>query len=66
VPYFRLDVDTKAGGFFYDVYHLLTREAADAPRPSSIGDRSFILHPDTPDFAQRPFHQDHIHCEIDR
>jgi hypothetical protein len=66
VPYFRLDVDTKAGGFFYDVYHFLTREAADAPRPSSIGDRSFILHPDTPDFAQRPFHQDHIHCEIDR
>jgi hypothetical protein len=65
-PYFRLDVDTNAGGFFYDVYHFLTGEAADAPRPSSIGDRSFILHPDMPDFGLRPFHQDHIHCEIDR
>jgi len=66
LPYFRLDVDTPAGGFFYDVYHFLTREAADAAKPSSIGDRSFILHPDTPDPSLRASHQDHIHCEIDR
>ena len=65
-PYFRLDVDTQAGGFFYDVYHWLTGEAADAPRPSSIGDRSYILCPDMPDNYWRPLHQDHIHCEIDR
>ena len=66
-PYFRLDVDTPAGGFFYDVYHWLTGEAADGKRGgSSIGDHSFILCPDTPDAAYRPSHQDHIHCEIDR
>jgi hypothetical protein len=65
-PHFRLDVDTLAGGFFYDVYHFLTGEAADAAKPSSIGDRSYILCPDTPDNALRPSHQDHIHCEIDR
>jgi hypothetical protein len=65
-PYFRLDVDTRAGGFFYDVYHFLSGEAADAPKPSSIGDRSFILHPDTPEIGLRASHQDHIHCEIDR
>jgi hypothetical protein len=65
-PYFRLDVDTNAGGFFYDVYHFLTGEAADAAKPSSIGDNSYILHPDHPDSGLRPSHQDHIHCEIDR
>jgi len=68
-PYFRLDVDTPAGGFFYDVYHFLTGEAADgagASGPTSIGDHSFILHPDTPDRVQLPKHQNHIHCEIDR
>ena len=66
VPHFRLDVDTQAGGFFKDVYDFLTREAADATRPSSIGDRSFIVHPDHPNPALRSSHQDHIHCEIDR
>ncbi len=50
----------------HDVYLFLTGEAADAPKPSLIGDRSFILHPDTRDVGQRPYHQDHIHCEIDR
>jgi hypothetical protein len=65
-PYFRLDVDLPAGGFFYNVYHFLTGEAADATKPSSIGDRSYLLHPHTPDNVRRPFHQDHIHCEIDR
>lgn len=67
-PYFRLDVDTPAGGFFKTVYHFLAGEAADNGRAneSSIGDFSRILHPDTPDVVQRPFHQDHIHCEIDR
>jgi hypothetical protein len=67
-PYFRLDVDTPAGGFFKTVYDFLTGEAADNGRSneSSIGDRSRILHPDTPDVALRPTHQDHIHCEIDR
>ncbi len=64
-PYFRLDVDTDAGGFFYEVYHLMRGEALDAAKPSSIGDRSFILHPDTPDPGLRALHQDHIHCEID-
>jgi hypothetical protein len=64
-PYFRLDVDTPAGGFFYDVYHFLTGEATDARQPSSIGDRSFIAHPDHPDPGLRSSHQDHIHCEID-
>ncbi len=66
VPYFRLDVDTPAGEFFYALYHFLTGEAADAAKPSSIGDRSFIVHPDHPDVALRATHQDHIHCEIDR
>ncbi len=66
VPYFRLDVDTLAGGFFYDLYHFLTGEAADAVKPSSIGDRSFIVHPDHPDISLRATHQDHVHCEIDR
>ena len=66
VPYFRLDRDTNAGGFFYDVYSFLTGEAADAAKPSSIGDRSFIICPDSPSAALRSTHQDHIHCEIDR
>lgn len=67
-PYFRLDVDTTAGGFFYDVYKFLTGEAADgfSRNPTSIGDRSFILCPDMPDIGLRPYHQDHIHTEIDR
>jgi hypothetical protein len=67
-PYFRLDVDTPAGGFFYALYHFLAGEAVDNGRdqPSSIGDRSYILCPDTPDVSLRPSHQDHIHCEVDR
>ena len=67
-PYFRLDVDTPAGGFFKAVYRFLAGEAADNGRAneSSIGDRSRILHPDTPDVGLRATHQDHIHCEIDR
>jgi hypothetical protein len=67
-PYFRLDVDTPAGGFFKTVYHFLAGEAVDngSTNESSIGDRSRILHPDTPDVGQRPSHQDHIHCDIDR
>ena len=66
-PHFRLDVDTKAGGFFYDVYHWLTGEAVDAlSKRTSIGDNSQILCPDTPDVMLREHHQDHIHCEIDR
>ena len=65
-PYFRLDVDTLAGGFFYAVYHFLAGEASDngTAHSSSIGGRSQILSPDTPDVGQRPFHQDHIHCEV--
>ena len=66
-PYFRLDVDTPAGGFFYDVYHFLTGEARDkfgGLAGSSIGDHSFILCPDMPDAALRPLHQDHIHCDV--
>jgi hypothetical protein len=31
---------------------------------SSIGDRSQILCPDTPDLSLRVYHQDHIHCEV--
>jgi hypothetical protein len=67
-PYFRLDVDTLAGGFFYAVYHFLAGEAADngTNNESSIGDRSWILCPDTPDPGLRMHHQDHIHCEVDR
>jgi len=66
-PHFRLDVDTNAGGFFYDVYHFLTGEARDEQggiAGSSIGDHSFILCPDTPNAALRPSHQDHIHCDV--
>lgn len=66
-PHFRLDVDTRAGGFFYDVYHWLTGEAADARgKRTSIGDHSYILCPDMHDVTWRDLHQDHIHCEIDR
>jgi len=65
-PFFRLDVSSTAGAFFHDVYEFLTGEAADAAQPSSIGGRSRILHPDTPDRSQLDSHQDHIHCEIDR
>jgi hypothetical protein len=69
-PYFRLDVDppTGAGAFFYDLYKWLTGEAADGwgSKRTSIGDHSFILCPDMPDITYRPYHQDHIHCEIDR
>ena len=70
-PYFRLDVDdpSGAGAFFYDVYHFLTGEAADGfnpAKPTSIGDHSYILHPDHPDPNVRDFHFDHIHTEIDR
>jgi len=67
-PYFRLDVDTLAGGFFYAVYHFLAGEASDngTNRESSIGDRSQILCPDSPDPVLRMHHQDHIHCEVDR
>lgn len=66
-PYFRLDVDTPAGGFFYAVYHFLAGEASDngTNRESSIGDRSQILCPDTPSHVLRMHHQDHIHCEVD-
>lgn len=66
-PYFRLDVDTPAGGFFYAVYHFLAGEASDngTNRESSIGDRSQILCPDTPTPFLRMHHQDHIHCEVD-
>ena len=66
-PYYRLDVDTTAGGFFYDVYRFLTGEASDngTNRPSSIGGRSQILCPDMPDPYLREYHQDHIHCEVD-
>jgi hypothetical protein len=66
VPYFRLDVDTPAGGFFYAVYHFLAGEASDngTSQGSSIGGRSQILCPDTPDPGLRAFHQDHIHCEV--
>ncbi|HEY2708690.1 MAG TPA: hypothetical protein VGI95_11620 [Caulobacteraceae bacterium] len=65
-PYFRLDVDTNAGGFFYAVYHFLAGESSDNGRDSesSIGDRSQILCPDTPDPNLRQYHQDHIHCEV--
>jgi hypothetical protein len=67
-PYYRLDVDTRAGAFFYAVYHWMAGEASDngTNKESSIGGRSQILCPDTPDFVQRPFHQDHIHCEVDK
>jgi hypothetical protein len=67
-PYFRLDVDTLAGGFFHAVYHFLAGEASDngTNRESSIGDRSQILCPDSPDPTLRFYHQDHIHCEVDR
>jgi hypothetical protein len=67
-PYYRLDVDTPAGGFFYAVYHFLAGEAADnsTDKESSIGDHSYILCPDTPEIALRPGHQNHIHCEVDR
>jgi hypothetical protein len=70
-PYFRLDVDdpSGAGAFFYDVYHFLTGEAADGfnpAKPTSIGDHSYILHPDHPDPNVRDSHFDHIHTEIDR
>jgi hypothetical protein len=70
-PYYRLDVDdpSGAGGFFYDVYHFLTGEAADGfnpAKPTSIGDHSRILHPDHPDPNLRYPHRDHIHTEIDR
>jgi hypothetical protein len=65
-PHFRLDVDTLAGGFFHAVYHLLSGEASDNGRnnSSSIGDRSQILCPDSPDPFLRMHHQDHIHCEV--
>jgi hypothetical protein len=67
-PHFRLDVDTHAGGFFYAVYHFLAGEASDngTDHESSIGGRSQILSPDTSDFVQRPHHQNHIHCEVDK
>jgi hypothetical protein len=67
-PYYRLDVDTPAGGFFYAVYRFFTGEASDngTSRGSSIGDRSQILCPDMPDPVLRVDHQDHIHCEVDK
>jgi hypothetical protein len=66
-PYYRLDADTHAGGFFYAVYHFLAGEASDngTTQESSIGGRTQILCPDTPDVVQRPKHQNHIHCEVD-
>lgn len=67
-PRFRLDVATPAGEFFYDVYRFLAGEASDngTNNASSIGGRSQILCPDTPDAALRATHQDHIHCEVGR
>jgi hypothetical protein len=67
-PHYRLDVDTPAGGFFYAVYHFMAGEASDngTTQESSIGGRSQILSPDTPDVVLRPSHQDHIHCEVDK
>ena len=57
-----------SGGFFHAVYHFLAGEASDngTDRESSIGDRSQVLCPDTPDPFLRMYHQDHIHCEVDR
>ena len=51
---------------FYAVYHFLAGEASDngTNHESSIGDRSQILCPDTPDPSLRMHHQDHIHCEV--
>ena len=65
-PYFRLDIDTNAGGFFYDVYHWLTGEARDGfgAKQTSIGDHSAIYCPDQGDVRLRDQHQNHIHCEI--
>ena len=58
--------DVVIGGFFYAVYHFLAGEASDNGREweSSIGGRSQILCPDTPDPTLRMYHQDHIHCEV--
>jgi hypothetical protein len=59
-------VDTPAGGFFYAVYHFLAGEASDngTNHESSIGGRSHILCPDTPDPSPRMYHQDHMCCEV--
>jgi hypothetical protein len=65
-PYYRLDVDTNPGGFFYAVYHFMAGEARDNGRntESSIGDFSYVLCPESPDMGLRQKHQDHIHCDV--
>ena len=65
-PYFRLDVDTPAGGFFYAVYHFLGGEASDnGPKTPSLDRRP---QPDpVPRHARSlaaDYHQNHIHCEV--
>lgn len=65
--YFRLDPRSGPGAFFRDAYDFLTGEACDSPRsPTTIGDNSYIVHPDHPSPGLRRTHADHIHLEIDR
>ena len=53
-------------GFFEDVYQYLTTQARhDSPEAKPrIGERSAILHPDTPWSSLRPGHQNHFHFEV--
>ena len=66
MPYFRLDVDTPAGGFFYAVYHFLAGKRRTTARttrvPSATAARSCA--PTRPIPRLRMYHQDHIHCEV--
>jgi hypothetical protein len=75
--YYRLKVrdsspekfSTDAGAFFNEVYRFLTGEARDGSnpaKPTSIGEASYIMHPDHPEPSKRPGHSNHIHAEIDR
>lgn len=76
--YFRLKVrdstgpekfTTDAGAFFNEVYRFLTGQARDGfnpAKPTSIGEASYIIHPDHPEPLRRPGHSNHIHAEIDR
>jgi len=70
------DADPFASGFFRDLYAFIASEWQDrsdgpdpAGSPTSIGERSYIMHPDHPSTAPgtphgREAHKNHVHMQI--
>lgn len=68
---YRLRPNDRGYDMFRSIYAFATQEATDTSvnsggngRPTTIGERSYILHPDTPNAALAPAHQNHFHIQI--